>query len=83
MLINSQGKKQSSVTSGTSAKAISIVGHEAKLNSIIQEINANHYCEQHRVADYVRLDGSHERFTIIQISQWAELIVSDFSDIYV
>ena len=76
-LKNSQGKKQPSGTAGTLMKNMSVLGREAKLNAIVEQINSNHECAKHKVADYVRLDGSHERFTLAQISQWAELIVSN------
>jgi hypothetical protein len=79
VLINSQGKKQSS--SGTTPRAISTIGHEAKLAAIMQQINANNHCEKHKSADYVKFDGTHQRFTIMQITQWADLIVRDFGDV--
>jgi hypothetical protein len=57
------------------AAEIAVAARKAKLSSLSQEIQTRHYCNEHKVADYVCKDGQHMPYTHAQIAQWAELLV--------
>jgi hypothetical protein len=71
-------KKNAPPKSLADERIIAAAAHEAKLNSISREIHTRHRCNEHKVSDYVGVDGKHTPFTIAQITMWAELIVRTF-----
>jgi hypothetical protein len=76
LTVRQGNKKTAAPKTLAEERVIAAAAHQAKLSSISREITARHLCDEHKSADYVGADGKHIRFTIPQLTMWAELIVS-------